>query len=241
MRKAAVVIPSRYQSSRFPGKPLAPILGKPMIQWVYEGVGRAKCVDRIIIATDDERIKQVAQSFGAEVVMTSARHQTGTDRVAEVAGQLDSALIINVQADEPLIQGEMVDSLVLVLQEKNVSVASLMARIEDMELIHNPNIVKVVVDNDGFSLYFSRAPIPFGASSFFFQHIGCYGFRREVLFEFVRMRRSKLEEMEKLEQLRALENGYKIRMVEVAQPLLSVDTPEDIIKVENFLRERRNG
>lgn len=241
MRKAAVVIPSRYQSSRFPGKPLAPILGKPMLQWVYEGVCRAEYVDRILIATDDKRISQAARAFGAEVVITSALHQTGTDRVAEVANRLDDALIINVQGDEPLIEAEMVDSLVFALQEKNVLMASLMAKIEDMELIHNPNIVKVVVDNQGFALYFSRAPLPFGSPDFFFQHIGCYGFKRDFLFHFVRMKRSRLEEIEKLEQLRALENGHKIRMVEVARPLLSVDTPEDIIRVENFLRERRNA
>ncbi|MBM3284403.1 MAG: 3-deoxy-manno-octulosonate cytidylyltransferase [Candidatus Aminicenantes bacterium] len=240
MRKAAAIIPSRYQSRRFPGKPLAPILGKPMLQRVYEGVCEAKRVDRVIIATDDERILNAARDFGAEAWMTAAAHQTGTERVAEVARGLRESLIINVQGDEPLIAGEMIDSLVEVLQEGSTRMASLMAKVEDMGLIQDPNIVKVVVDRNGFALYFSRSPLPFRPKDYFFQHVGVYGFRRDFLLRFVATGRSRLEETENLEQLRALENGYRIRMVATARPTLSVDTPGDIIKAENVLRERQD-
>ncbi len=241
MKKAIAIIPSRYQSSRFPGKPLASILGKPMIQWVYEGICQARLVEQIIIATDDERIREVASRFGAEVVMTAAEHQTGTDRVAEVAASLTGALIVNVQGDEPLIAGEMIDSLVQELQNEAIPMASLMARVDNLELIHNPNVVKVVVDDRGFALYFSRSPLPYRAKDFFYQHIGVYGYKCDFLLRFVRMRRSRLETIENLEQLRALENGYKIKMVEVKKPTLSVDTAEDIIRVEKILEERQRA
>lgn len=241
MRKAVVVIPSRYQSRRFPGKPLAPILGKPMLQWVFEGVCEARLVQRILIATDDERILKAAARFGAEAVMTAARHQTGTDRVAEVAAGLDAGLILNVQGDEPLISGKMIDSLIRAFGEESTQMASLMVKRSDLALIADPNIVKVVVDQQGYALYFSRSALPFGAKDFFFQHIGVYGYRRDFLLRFVKMGRSRLEELENLEQLRAIENGHRIRMVEVERPSLSVDTPEDIIKAEKLLGERKHA
>jgi 3-deoxy-manno-octulosonate cytidylyltransferase (CMP-KDO synthetase) len=229
LKKAVALIPCRYESSRFPGKPLALILGKSMIQRVYEGIRQAKLVDRVIIA------------FGAEATMTSPAHSTGTERVAEVARKLEAPLIINVQGDEPLVTGEMVDALVRSLQDERMSMASLMAKVHDLSLIADPNIVKVVADRQGSALYFSRAPLPYRASDFFYQHIGVYAYQREFLLKFVKMERSRLEEVENLEQLRALENGYKIGMVEVAQATLSVDTPEDIIKVENYLKTLENG
>jgi len=241
LRKAVALIPCRYESSRFPGKPLAFILGKSMIQRVYEGVRQARLVERVIVATDDERILRIAEEFGAETTMTSSKHRTGTERVAEVARGLEAALIINVQGDEPLITGQMVDSLVGALQDERAQMASLMAKVYDMNLIAGPNIVKVLADKQGNALYFSRAPLPYRASDFFYQHIGVYGYEREFLLKFVEMRRSRLEEVENLEQLRALESGFKIKMIEIAQPTLSVDTPEDIIKVENYLKTRENG
>lgn len=241
MKKAVALIPCRYGSSRFPGKPLALILGKPMIQRVYDGIQQAKLVDRIIIATDDERILRAAGAFSAEAIMTSSSHSTGTERVAEVARGLKAPLIISVQGDEPLITGEMVDALVRALQDGSTPMASLMAKVNDLSFIADPNIVKVVADGQGTALYFSRAPLPYRAPDFFYQHIGAYGFRREFVLKFVEMGRSRLEKLENLEQLRALENGYRIRMVEVAQATLSVDTPEDIIKVENYLKTLENG
>ncbi len=236
MKKAAGIIPARYQSSRFPGKPLAMILGKPMIQHVYEGAKKARSLDQLIIATDDERIFDAAKKFKADVVMTSGAHASGTERAAEVARKLDTPLIITIQGDEPLIEARMIDAVVSVLQAGEAVMASLMARVEDLGLIKDPHIAKVVVDREGWALYFSRQPIPTAATDFFFQHIGIYGFQREFLLKFSRLEPARLEKFEKLEQLRALENGYRIKMIEIPQPTLSVDTPQDIIKVERFLR-----
>ena len=235
MKRAAAVLPVRYQSSRFPGKPLALILGKPMIQRVYEGVREARLVDRIIVATDDERIRDAAKSFGAEAVLTSSAHNSGTERAAEVLQIIDNSIIINVQGDEPLVTGGQVDLLVEALQDENVQMASLMAKVYDLDLMANPNINKVVTDQESFALYFSRAPIPYQASDFFYQHIGIYAYKRDFLVKFTKMKPSRLERLERLEQLRALENGCRIKMVEAPSPTLSVDTPGDIIKVEEFL------
>jgi len=236
LKKAAGIIPARYQSSRFPGKPLAMILGKPMIQHVYEGAKKAKSLDELIIATDDERIFNAAKKFEADVIMTSSAHASGTERAAEVAKKLDSRLIINIQGDEPLIEAWMIDALVSALQDGETPMASLMARVTDLALIKDPHLVKVVADRAGWALYFSRQAIPTAATDFFFQHIGIYGFQREFLIKFARLEPARLEKFEKLEQLRALENGYRIKMVEIPQPTLSVDTPQDIIRVERFLR-----
>ena len=237
MRKATGIIPARFQSSRFPGKPLAFILGKPMIQRVYDGARKAKFLERLIIATDDDRIFDTAKKFGAEVVMTSSSHTSGTERAAEVAKKLDSDLVISIQGDEPLIEPDMIDGLVASLQDSSVPMASLMARVKDLALIKDPHLVKVVVDRDGWALYFSRQPIPSAAMDFFFQHIGIYGYQREFLLKFARLGPARMEKCERLEQLRALENGYRIKMIEISHPTLSVDTPQDIIKVERFLRK----
>lgn len=238
MIRAAAIIPVRYQSSRFPGKPLALILGKPMIQRVYDGVLEARLVDRIIVATDDERILRAAKSFGAEAVLTSGSHNSGTERAAEVAQNIDNNIIINVQGDEPLVTGGSVDSLVEALQDEDVRMASLMAKVFDLDLLSDPNINKVVTDQDNFALYFSRSPVPYQASDFFYQHIGIYGYKKDFLVEFAKMKPSRLERLERLEQLRALENGCRIKMVEAPSPTLSVDAPGDIIKVEEFLRKK---
>ena len=240
MRKAAGIIPARFQSSRFPGKPLALIQGKPMIQWVYESVKKSALLSRFIIATDDKRIQEAAAGFGAEVFMTSAGHPSGTDRVAEVAGQLDTPIVINIQGDEPLVQGKMIDALVEVLQDDSIPIASLMTRRTDLGGMQDPNRVKVVVDERGYALYFSRSAVPYGAKDFYFLHLGIYGYQKDFLRELVRMRASRLETAERLEQLRILEAGFKIKMVEVPYSVLSVDTPEDIIKVEEFLKKNKH-
>jgi len=238
LKPATGIIPARYRSTRFPGKALAFILGKPLIQRVYEGAKRARLLDQVIIATDDERIFQVARKFGAQVVMTSALHRSGTERVAEVARKIKTPIIINIQGDEPLIEGKMIDKLVKVLQDKSILMASLMARVSDLNLLADSNRVKVVVDKKDYALYFSRSPLPFQASRFFYQHIGIYGFKRDFLLKLVRLQPSRLEKMEKLEQLRVLENGYRIKMVETDFLTLSVDLPQDIIKVEENLRKK---
>jgi 3-deoxy-manno-octulosonate cytidylyltransferase (CMP-KDO synthetase) len=235
------IIPVRYGSVRFPGKPLALILGRPMVRWVYEGAREARLLDRILIATDDERIVEAARGFGAEAVMTSPECRSGTDRAAEAAARGDSEFVINIQGDEPLVRGAMLDSLVRALQESGAPMASLMARVHDPALIGDPHIVKVVVRADGDALYFSRSPLPHGHSDYFYQHIGIYGYRRDFLLGYRVLPRSRLEAAEKLEQLRALEGGHRIRMIEIASPTLSVDTPDDIIKVERFLERRSHG
>ena len=238
MNPAAAVIPVRYDSKRFPGKALAPILGKPMIQWTYEGVSRARMVDRVVIATDDRRIEEAARAFKAEVIMTSPAHGSGTERAAEAMQVIDNKIIINVQGDEPTITGPSIDSLVEALHDETVPMASLMSKVHDLGLIDNPNMVKVLVDMEGYALYFSRSPLPYRAADFFYLHIGVYGFQRDFLLRFPRLRPSRLERAEKLEQLRVLENGLRIKMIEVSHPALSVDSPQDIIRVEEFLRKK---
>jgi len=232
------IIPARYGSSRFPGKPLARILEKPMLQWVYEGARKSKLLSRVIIATDDVRIFEAALSFGAEVVMTSPDHASGTDRAAEVAANIRASVIINIQGDEPLIDGAMLDGLVAAFDDTSLPMASLMAKIPDVGLIDDPNIVKVVVDRENYALFFSRSPLPRGAMDFFFQHIGIYGYRKEFLLGFKALPPSRLERIERLEQLRVLEYGVRIKMIEIPRPTLSVDTPQDIISVEEFIRSR---
>lgn len=238
LEKAAGIIPARYGATRFPGKPLASILGKPMIQWVYEGAKTSKLLKRIIIATDDQRIVKAADEFGAEAVMTSTDHASGTERVAEAAAQVEAEIIVNIQGDEPLVGGEMLDALIIALDDPSISMATLMAKVTDMALLQDSHVVKVVTDKNGFALYFSRSPLPYQAPDHFFQHIGIYGYRKDFLMNFHRLPVSRLERIEKLEQLRVLENGMPIQMIEIPRPTLSVDTPQDIIKVEKLLSVR---
>jgi 3-deoxy-manno-octulosonate cytidylyltransferase (CMP-KDO synthetase) len=252
--KISAVIPARYGSTRFEGKPLADILGKPMIQYVYEGVHQSKLIDEVIVATDDQRITEAVKSFGGKAVMTSPTHFTGTDRVAEVAKKLKSEIIVNAQGDEPLIKGDIIDKAIRpLLTDDTLQLSTLMTRIEEVRDWLNPHIVKVVVDQKNFALYFSRSPIPFPRdlqigrleSNPFgtnrplpkrvFKHIGVYVFRRNFLLHFSKMKVTPLEKLEKLEQLRALENGYRIKVTPVNYEPLCVDTPEDIQKVEAFL------
>lgn len=241
MKEATGIIPARYGSRRFPGKPLAEIMGKPMIQWVYEGAKRASSLINVIVATDDDRIAQTCKSFGAEVWMTSPSHHSGTDRVSEVARQIESPIIINIQGDEPLLKGESLDGLVDVLQDGSTPMATLAIKVKDLSLINDTNRVKVITDNDGFALYFSRSGLPFQASDYFLQHVGIYGYQRKFLLEFSQRSPSRLEKAEKLEQLRALENGSKIKVLLSPHFTLSVDKPQDIIMVENFMKKDTNG
>lgn len=247
------VIPARYGSTRFEGKPLADIVGKPMIQHVYEGVGQSKLIDQVIVATDDQRILETVQGFGGRAVMTSPDHPTGTDRVAEVAQKLKAEIIVNVQGDEPLIKGHILDKAIRpFLSDDTLSMSTLMTRLEHAMDWLNPNVGKVVVDQKGFALYFSRAPIPFPRDLHIeqilskpfgkkvlpkgvFKQIGVYVYTRKFLLRFSKMKSTPLEKLEKLEQLRALENGYRIKVVSVDYEPLHVETPDDLQKVVEFL------
>ena len=241
MPKVAVVIPARYASTRLPAKPLHPIAGKPLIQHVWERCARARGIDKVIVATDDLRIAHAASGFGAEVAMTSPRHRSGTDRVAEVAKKLRGfSHVINVQGDEPLVDPAIVSRLATALAKDRsiqmITAASIFAPDDDLT---NPNIVKVVLDRAGDALYFSRSPIPYvrvdGLQPRFFRHQGIYGYTTKFLLQFVKWKPGILEQAESLEQLRALENGAKIRVTIARDAAVSVDTIEDVRTVENLL------
>ncbi len=238
------ILPARYGSTRFPGKPLTPIAGKPMIQHVWERTRLAKHVDAVAIATDDQRIRDACLAFGAQVEMTSPDHPTGTDRLAEVAARYDHDVIVNVQGDEPLIEGFVIDAAIEALLTSELgsgltSMSTVVHRAEP-DAFDDPNRVKVVVDQHGFALYFSRAAIPFrrkdtGLAPL--QHVGLYVYRKEFLLEFVSWPRTPAEQTEELEQLRALENGHRIRVAEVeGWTSVPVDVPDDVAKVEAALR-----
>ena len=207
-----------------------------MIQRVYEQALGAEMLRSVIVATDDQRIFETCRAFGAEVQLTSPNHRSGTERVAEVAEILETPIIINIQGDEPLLQGRMIDDLVKTLQDDSIPMATLAGRVSDLDLIHDKDVVKVVVDKNGYALYFSRSPIPSQPSDHFWQHIGIYGYQRHFLLELRQMPVSELESCERLEQLRALENGFEIKVIHTDFSTLSVDTPQDIIKVEKFLK-----
>lgn len=236
MKKGVVIIPARYQSTRFPGKPLVLIKGKPLIQHVWEKAKKAKNVERVIIATDHKDILRKVKEFGGECVMTSPDIKSGTDRVAKVAEKTDFEIIVNVQGDEPMIDPSLIDRAIETLNDEKVPMASIYEIWDDMEAFTNPNVVKVVVDRDGFALYFSRSPIPYSREkNKFFRHVGLYGYKRDVLLELVKLPQSPLEIKENLEQLRALENGIKIKMIESNKKTVGIDTPEDLIKIERLL------
>lgn len=237
------VIPARYKSSRFEGKPLADILGKPMIQHVYERAIRAKSFDLIVVATDDERIYEAVKKFGGEVVMTSPDCPTGTHRVAEVARRIDCQIVANIQGDEPLLEPEMLDSIVQpLLEDPSIPVCTLVQRITSEEDFRNPNVVKVIVDRQGFAMYFSRAPIPgnkdlsWNPKAPMFRHIGLYAYRKEALMWFVNTPPAPFESAEGLEQLRFLEHGLRIKVVETEHSTIGVDTPADLEKVISRLK-----
>ena len=244
--EAVAVIPARYKSSRFEGKVLADIFGKPMLQYVWENAKEAKLLDEVIIACDDEKVKEVAQGFGAKVVMTAKEHLSGTDRIAEVVALMDVKVVVNIQADEPLIRPVMIDSIVdALLNDKSLDMVTLMKRITDPEEINNPNVVKVVVDKNNFALYFSRAPIPYRAKDssvkepIYFKHLGIYGYTKDFLFTYKNMPASILEETEKLEQLRVLSEGFKIKVLETKYETIGVDTPQDLERVKEYLKKEK--
>lgn len=230
-----VVIPARFGSTRFPGKPLVLIKGRPMILHVFDRVKALGREVRIVVATDDERIISVVQEAGGEAIMTSKDHVNGTARCAEVVSVLDEKVdvVLNVQGDEPDVSVDALSDLVKVFHDKNINIASLMNRITDKERVQDPHCVKVVTDIDRNALYFSRSAIPFrrdpdAGEPLAFQHQGVYAFRPDTLLELVKLTPTTLEQSESLEQLRWLEHGYRIRMVETAHISLGVDTPEDL-------------
>jgi len=238
-RKFLGVIPARFSSTRFPGKILAPLAGKPMLQHVYERASQARYLSSTIIATDDQHIFDVARGFGARVRMTRADHPSGTDRVAEVASVENAEVIVNIQGDEPLIDPAAIDAAILpVAHDPDILMATLKKKIEDFSEIDNPNVVKVVTDRAGDAIYFSRCPIPFnrdGASgTTYYKHIGLYIYQRDFLLNYSSLPVGPLEQTERLEQLRALENGYRIRVVETEYESLGVDTPADLERVEKL-------
>lgn len=235
MKKIVIVLPARYRSSRFPGKPLAVISGKTMIQRVYDQAKRVNGVSRVVVATDDERIYAAVRAFHGEVVMTG-ECSCGTERVYEAIKDYPCDIVLNVQGDEPLVKPEMIGRLLDTFEQDDVSMATLCKKITEEADIDNPNIVKVVRDKNGDALYFSRYPVPFNRDARngveYFKHIGIYGYRKAFLEEYVRMGKTPLETAENLEQLRVLENGCKIRVAETEYDSIGVDVPEDILRIE---------
>lgn len=236
--KAIGIIPARYASTRFPGKPLALIAGVPMIERVYRQVCQSEELERVIVATDHEEIKGVVESIGGEAILTSAAHETGSDRMAEVASNIEGDFFINIQGDEPLIQPTLINEMVRTSRkQQNRAVITAMKKINRPEDITDPNVVKVVTNEQNEALYFSRAPIPFqrGEKTDYFKHIGVYGYPREILMRFVMLPQTPLEQAEMLEQLRLIENNILIKMIATDDPFHGVDTKEDIQKIEEIL------
>jgi 3-deoxy-manno-octulosonate cytidylyltransferase (CMP-KDO synthetase) len=242
--KVVAVIPSRFGSTRLPGKPLVTLGGKPMVQHVYERVKRAQTLHEVLVATDDQRILDVVRSFGGAARMTRADHRTGTERIAEVAAHEPGDIFVNVQGDEPLIDPVSIDTAVAaLLEEPPAQIATVVTAIRHANDIMDPNVVKTVVDFDDNALYFSRAPIPWMRDMQqkvhvkYWKHLGLYVFQRDALLEYPTLPQGELEKIEQLEQLRWLENGWRIRVAEVMRDAMSVDVPEDISRVEKLLKE----
>jgi 3-deoxy-manno-octulosonate cytidylyltransferase (CMP-KDO synthetase) len=241
--EVVIVIPARYGSTRLPGKPLVSLAGKPMIQRVFERAKLAKTAGRIIVATDDERIISRVREFGGEARMTRTDHRTGTERIAEVAAHVDGRLFVNVQGDEPLLEPAAVDTAVMaLLEEPAAAIATVAVPIRTPADIMDPNVVKTVLDFDENALYFSRAPIPWVRDSAHktharhLKHLGLYVFQRDALLEYPTLPQGELERLEQLEQLRWMENGWKIRVAEVEHDAVSVDVAEDVERVEKLLQ-----
>lgn len=250
------IIPVRYGSSRFPGKPLARIGGKPMVQHVYENTSRARGLDRVLVATDDPRILETVKDFGGEAVLTSKSHASGTDRLAEAAKKIKAEWVVNVQGDLPFVRPQTIArTLRSLCRDRSISMGTARTPIYLREEWLNPNVVKVITDAKGFALYFSRAPVPYirgdagPANSpqptahlqegriWGYRHVGVYVYRRDFLLKFSRLQPTSLERTEGLEQLRALSHGYRIRVMDVDEPSVEVDTPEDLQRAEDYLRK----
>jgi 3-deoxy-manno-octulosonate cytidylyltransferase (CMP-KDO synthetase) len=240
--KAIGVIPARFASTRFPGKVLALIQGKPMIQHVWEQAKKCRELSDLLIACDDDKVLKTAQGFGAKAVMTSPEHPSGSDRIAEAVGKLDCGIVVNIQGDEPFIESQVIDALVVALRkDATASVATVIKEIKDDADIKNPNVVKAVIDLNHNALYFSRSTIPYDRNQTragkYFKHLGLYAYRKEFLMSYKDWPKSMLETTEQLEQLRILEAGYKIKTIETSHESLAVDTPEDLAKIEKLVRK----
>jgi len=239
--KITSIIPARYSSSRLPGKPLKDICGKTMIQRVYEQAKKVNLIDEVIVATDDQKIFNEVRSFNGNIIMTSKAHKTGTDRLAEVAAKIDTDIIVNVQGDEPLINPSVIKSAIEpLLTDDSLKMSTLKHLINDEKEINNPNVVKVITDKNKNAIYFSRSKIPYARNSQkfnYYKHIGLYVYRRDFLLKFSKMDSTPLEQQESLEQLRVIENGYKIKVIETEYDSIGVDTEEDLNKVRNILGE----
>ncbi len=255
---AIAIIPARYNSSRLPGKPLRKIGKYPLVQIVYQKVARAQLVDQVIVATDDERVVEAVRAFEGKVVLTSENHESGTERIAEIGQLVPYDIIVNVQVDEPLIQPQMIDELIRIMVDKpGIRMSTIAVPMQDLDYLDDPNVVKVVVDQNGFALYFSRSPIPYpfieeyrNSTSakevvsyrnelikIFRQHVGVYAYRKSFLLQYVKLPRTPLEKLESLEQLRALEHGYRIYVMTVDHSFtLSVDTEHDLKRVRELFR-----
>lgn len=242
--KILCVIPARYKSTRLPGKPLADIAGTPMIIRVLERVIKAKNIQGVIAAVDDERVLSTVKEYGYNALMTSPHHQTGTDRLAEVALEYEDVdVIINIQGDEPLIDPDLIDALAKEFHlDENLQMATVKTLMDEEEA-DNPNSVKVITDQDGYAIYFSRSKIPYKRENTdlkYYKHIGIYAYRRDFLLKFASLKSTPLEESESLEQLRALENGYKIKVLESNKQFIGVDTQEDLEKVNEIYKHLRS-
>lgn len=229
--RAIGIIPARYEASRFPGKLLASLGGRTVIEHVYRRSRQSCKLDEVYVATDDDRIAKAVKSFDGNVIRTSAKPTTGTERIAEACGEIEAEVVVNIQGDEPFLDGEMVDLVVEeLLNNSELVVVTLMKKIETGSEFYDPNLVKVVVDKNGFALYFSRSPIPHGETAWrvAYKHIGIYGYRRDFLSRLTSFPVGPLETEERLEQLRVLENGYRIKVLETDRDTIGIDTPEDL-------------
>lgn len=243
MSKTAIIIPARYGSSRLEGKPLIEVNGKPIIQWVYEKAQQAKLADITIVATDDERIFNAVKAFGGEVEMTSVNHKCGSDRIREVVERHPEIFyIVNLQGDEPLIKPDSIDAVARNVQDdEKADISTLIRVLRDESEINNPNLVKCVIDNNGYALYFSRAKIPYERNTgiaTFYGHLGIYGYKREALIKMTSLPQTPLEKTESLEQLRALENGMKIKTSVVDFVPVGIDTKEDLEKFKQIISQK---
>jgi len=241
--KVIAIIPSRYDSSRLKGKPIKDINGKPMIRWVYDQAKKIKGLDEIYIATDDARIRKVCKDFGANVILTSKDHKTGTDRISEVASRIEADIIINIQGDEPLIEPRIVEKVIQSMKrDKNIDVITLKSKLKNPVDILNCSTVKVVANKNDDLLYLSRSPIPYPQASLnleYFKTLGIYGFRSEILKMYKDLEQSPIELIEEIELLRLLENNIKIKVYEVKSNSISVDTLKDLEKVRRILKKRK--
>ncbi|OGF63577.1 MAG: hypothetical protein A2Y62_22250 [Candidatus Fischerbacteria bacterium RBG_13_37_8] len=257
--KAIGIIPARYKSTRLPGKPLIIIEGNTLIYHVYKRASFAKEIDELIVATDDENIFAEVKSFGGKALMTSPYHNSGTERVAEICEKNDSDIIVNIQADEIFVRAEMLDELIKLMKEdNNCHMATFCTRITDLDELDNPNVVKVITDTMGYAIYFSRNAIPYPMLNndmhittvkelvsykndligFYKKHIGIYAYRREFLLQFAKMKPTPLEQIERLEQLRAIERQVRIKVLETSYPMIGIDTEEDLRRVQSLINAK---